>query len=237
MRSGPVEQGRAAALFTIEKFPDAAGVPSLAKRLAESYESGEQLERGAADFEGLAEATQGTEACDSVLWELARLRQRQGRTDAQKLALEKLVALHGRWTSQLWDDAVWRLAELAREEGDIETQTHWLKTLLKARRKSWLLGSYASAYDDEALLALATVYWDKGETAKAFRTIKKLRKHEHSRLRDDAAVQEAIWRHERAEIERACEAVMFVVQEMPSANQWRRAWQLAQQWKCSRRGL
>jgi tetratricopeptide (TPR) repeat protein len=235
--AGQLDAARSAATKVIEAFPDDAGIRSLVRALSRSFEEQGEVAAGAAQLEKLAEAVTGTEACDTVRWELALLWKRAGQADAETATLEELVAkTKDRWSSQVWDDAVWRLAELMRLKGDVASQERWLRILLDARRKSRLIGSYASPYDDKALWALAQLRWARGDALKALEALEELRGMESSRLRDDAAVLAAGWLHELGLAAQACEVLFEVIEGMPEASERRTALELADQWHCTSSG-
>lgn len=183
-----VAEGRDIMSKTLSRYPGDGLAQSGVKRIARSYLDEDNVPGGVAALEKLAKDLRGTEIHDTILFEIARLQRFGDLTDDEIRTLEHLISMYGRWKSQLWDDAIWRLAELYRTKGDIAEEKRLLLRLLDEKKPSWLLGSYTSPFHDDALLKLGELYEAEGKHHKAYEAYTALSNMKTSRLADSGVL-------------------------------------------------
>lgn len=233
--AGDTKKARELAANFVRQHPEDAGVPSVARRLAHNFEESGDVEAGARELNTLADAVKGSEAQDTLLWELAGLWRRAQQPQEEKAALEQLVTAHGRWSSQLWDNALWRLAQLAGAAGDLRAEEAWLERLLESRQKSRIVGSYVSPLVDDALMRLAHIRQGRGDVKAAQKTLDELLDMETSLLADDALVLQATWLHQAGQKRQACQKINVVIDTMPDASERSKALSIREAWRCDSR--
>lgn len=207
-----LDEARAVSVQTVIRFPDAAGAQSLIKRLARSYVSENRAAEGAAALLALGEKVQKTESWDTVIYEVARSARRGGDFPAEKKYLEMLVKAHGRWESQLWDNAVWRLSRICRAENKKDEELFWLDTLLEERESSRIIGSYMSPFHDDALYRLGEIYAADKKFEDARRVFLELGDVRTSRLHDDGLLGAAKADIAQGNLKRACAVLREIVE-------------------------
>ncbi len=228
---GPLEAARRRSAEFLARFPDEALAPAAARRLARSYVETGEIDRGVAEIERLVEETEGGEVDDSLIYELARLHREAGRREAEAAALDQ-IASRGRWQSQLWDDSLWRLAEIRREQRDKRAEQRRLEQLLDAREESRLIGSYDSPYHDDALLRLGELKRERGDLEGALEAFELLAGWETARLRDDAMLEAARLRLDQGRREECCDLLEELIEKMPESVGAREAGELAERIGC-----
>lgn len=221
LESGAVEAGRTASAAFLRRFPGSALAQPALKRLARSFMDAGEEEAGLAVLEGLAADLARTDAGDSVDREIARLHERAGDVAGQRRALLR-IADRGRWGSQLWDDALWRLSRMDREDGDAAAEERRLRELLGARESSRLIGSYGSPHHDDAQLRLGLLRAEAGDVPGALGILLDLGDLETSTLRDDALFEAARLELARGDRQGAC-ALLARVLGVKDASAARRA--------------
>jgi tetratricopeptide (TPR) repeat protein len=207
-----------AAVSYIRRFPSDALAPSAVKMLARSYDDLGAWEDGAAALSSLAAQVRGTDVHDSVLYNLAWLEGRGGRIDDEAATLATLVAAYGRWQSQLWDDAIWRLIEICRDKGDVAEQERLLEQLLDTREKSKVIGSYNSPYYDDALLMQGEMLLGAGKNDQAYDKFMELADVQTSRLKDEGLFGAASARFAASRPKEGCALLDVLVRTMPRAS-------------------
>ncbi len=199
-----VTEGREIMTRTLTRFPNDGLAQSGVKRIARSYLDEDDVGGGVAALEKLAVAVEDTELHDTVLFEIARLQRFAELADDEIDTLERLIATYNRWKSQLWDDAVWRLAALYQAKGDAATEQKLLIKLLDEKESSWLLGSYTSPFHDDALLRLGELFASEGKHQKAYAVYLTLSKMKTSRLAGAGSLGAARVKLTLGEREEAC---------------------------------
>lgn len=184
----PVDSARAASVKTILRYPDTAFTQSLVKRLARSYRASNSAAQGLTVLAALDKQLKGSEVRDTILFEMARLAREQGDIDGETDSLATLVRTYGRWKSQLWDDAVWRLSEIGRETQRTDVEIAWLNKLSAAHESSRLIGSYTSPYYDDALFRLGEIHLNAGRLDAAGAAFSALSALSTSRMCDDGVL-------------------------------------------------
>ncbi len=201
--TGAVEAARADSGSFLRRFPGSALAQPAVKRLSRSFAEAGEADAGLSLLGRLSADLADTDAGDSIDREIARLHEGAGRPEAEREALERIVA-RGRWGSQLWDDAAWRLAVLAREREDPAGEERCLRRLVEAWEPSKVIGSHTSPHHDDALLRLGRLRAERGDRDGALGILLGLGDAGTSRLRDDALLEAARLRLARGDGPGAC---------------------------------
>lgn len=234
LRTGATAAGRGASLQFLRRFPDSGLAQGAVKRLARSFLDSGELEAGLEALEALSAELSRTDAADSVDREIARLHEHAGDVDGQRRTLLRIAA-RGRFGSQLWDDALWRLSRLEGEAGDAGAEERWLRELLGAREPSRLIGSYESPHHDDAQLRLGLLRAEAGDVPGALGILLDLGERETSTLRDDALFEAARLELARGERSGACDLLRRVL-AIRDASAGRRAGRLHGELGCEGAG-
>lgn len=227
-------EAREASVSYITGFPDHALAPTAAKRLGRHYAESGRVAEGVSALTDLARAVDGTDAEDSVRYEIARLHRAAGDLAAEAAALEPIVAM-GRWDSQLWNDSIWRLIEVRSEQGDRAEEERLLEELIGTRESSYLIGSYTTGYHDDAMLRLGRLRLDGGRVDEAYDVFIELSRWDESRARDDGLLWAARTRLAQGRERDACKLLGRLLEKMPDASCNRDARQLFDTTGCEAR--
>ncbi|MDD5308347.1 MAG: hypothetical protein PHU25_13585 [Deltaproteobacteria bacterium] len=230
--SGDARTGRERAATFIASHADDALAPTMAKELADSYANADEPVAGIEALGKLADETKGRDAADSIIMEKARLEHGAGRVDDEIATLARIVDGMDRWSSQLWDDAIWRLIELRGERGEKDEERKLLQRLLSTEESSWILGSYTSPYNDEALLRLGRLELERGAFDAATAPLLELASRDTSRLKDDGLYLAAEARVAAGKRNDACRLLARLLKDMPDANRTRDARALRKRLGC-----
>ncbi len=153
-------------------------------------------EAGLSFVQGLArEATQGYVA-EALMYEQSTLLLAVDRVADARALLEAQVQRFPYPQGRLWDDALWRLADLAEEAGDPRAAVAYLERMIAVHESAHLIGSYTRPKMSEAALRIARIYRDRindlDAAVGAFRHVRD--EFPNSLLVDDALQEEAeIW--------------------------------------------
>ncbi len=182
---GDVEKARTLAVELISRYPNGPFTLSAVKRLARSYLDGNAIKAGRMVMTALAKPLKDTEIWDTLVFEAAHLAREEKDVEGETFELTRLVNQSGRWQSQLWDDAVWRLAEINRQTGRTDEEVRWLTKLKDAQESSRLIGSYTSPFYDDALLRLGEIHLSRNDFDRARIEFGTLSQLSTSRKNDD----------------------------------------------------
>ena len=139
----------------------------------------------------------------------------------------------GRWGSQLWDNAIWRLIDLRGEQGDHAAEERLLHELLDTREESRVIGRHNSPYHDDALLRLGQLHLERDEYQAAYRLFMELWRWETSRLRDEGLLWAAKTRLEQGRTRDVCRLLERLIKKVPDGAAVREARQLVGTVGCS----
>jgi tetratricopeptide (TPR) repeat protein len=232
LESGDARAGREAASVFIARHPNDALAPSLAGKLASSYTRAGDAAGGIEALGKLADEIKGRDAADSILMEKARLEHGAGLGDQEISTLLRIVDGMDRWSSQLWDDAIWRLIELRGERAERDEERKLLERLLSKEEPSYFLGSYTTPYHDDALLRLGRLELERGAYDKAATTLLELASRDTSRLKDDGLYLAAEARVAAGRKDEACRLLARLLEDMPDASRVRDARALRERLGC-----
>lgn len=216
----------------VNAHPNHGLAPAMARTIGRTWKLDARYEEGAHAMGVIAASVAGKDVWDSIVYEQARLYRYAGRRDSEEATLMKIVD-HGRWGSQLWDNAIWRVIAIANEKQNMEREEELLLQMLAAKENSRWIASYNSPYYDDALFRLGEIYISRNELERAFSVFKRLSGYDTSRLRDDAILQCAQIRKRMANMEAACDELRMLTEKMPDSSSARDAKKLFEDWKCS----
>jgi tetratricopeptide (TPR) repeat protein len=226
-----VNDGRKATVEFVTRFSD-SGLASVAiKRFSASYRAGGDQEGGVVALQKLESRVQETQIHDSLLYQIAALAGEAGKPETEERSLQRLITQYDRWSSQLWDDSMWRLILLKKEKRDVSAEKKLIKELLNTRERSRFIGSYNSPYYDDAALRLGDILMEKGDYRGAYNAYEDLSEVETSRLRDDALVGLARLMIAQEKTREACR-FLDKVQKIRDASAHREAAELAIREEC-----
>jgi tetratricopeptide (TPR) repeat protein len=226
------DEARQASLAFVTRFPEHALVQPAVKRLSRHFAEQPRIAAGVGVLTDLAAGVKGTDAEDTVIYEIARLHREAGDTDAEVRALRRVIKM-GRWQSQLWNDSIWRLIEIRGEQGDKAAEERLLEEVLEARESSWLIGSYTQGIQDDAMLRLGRLRLEDGRVEAAYDLFIELSEWETSRARDDGLLWAAKTRLSQGRTKEACKLLLRLLKKMPDASSHREAAELQLSIGCS----
>jgi hypothetical protein len=215
-------EGRAATASFLTGFPENPLAQPAVKRLSRHHVDSGTVPAGIGVLGELADAVRGSDAEDSIRYQLARLHREAGHQGAEARELQRILKA-GRWESQLWDDAIWRLIEIRREQEDQAAEERLLRKLLDTREESRLIGSHNSPYHDDALLRLGQLRLEQGEEQAAYRLFMELWRWETSRMRDDGLLWAAKVRLAQGRTRDACKLLGRLIEKVPDGGAVREA--------------
>lgn len=142
-----------------------------------------------------SEATSGY-AAEALAYEEAELLIALGRSPEARAVLTSQIERFPYPRGLLWDDALWRLADLAEDADDPAAAIGYLAQMIAAHEKALHVGSYTRPRFSLAALRIARIYRDRMKDAdaavKAFRRVRD--QFPGSLVADDALEEEAeLW--------------------------------------------
>jgi tetratricopeptide (TPR) repeat protein len=138
--------------------------------------------------------------------------------------LERLADEHPYPQGARFDDALVRLAELAREEGDLPRAIGYLDRLLEVRETTSIIGSYSRPRMPDAALMRARLYRELGDVENALGAYRDaIDEFPTARIRDDALVEQAELMLANGDREGACELFGRATREFEVGSARRRA--------------
>lgn len=133
---------------------------------------------------------------EALLYEQAALLLAHGKKSQAQQVLTLQVERFPYPQGLLWDDALWKLADLAEDAGDPQAAVAVLSRMLDAHESAHLVGSYTRPRFSAAALRIARIYRDRIQdldaAVSAFRTVRD--EFPSSLVADDALAEEGeLW--------------------------------------------
>ncbi|MBN2526160.1 MAG: tetratricopeptide repeat protein [Deltaproteobacteria bacterium] len=227
-----VDTALACATSFVKNHPDSGLAPVAVRMVSTTLRGQEAYLMGAAMLHQLAQSVEGRDVWDSIQYERARLFRYAAMKAEEEAVLASIVDL-GRWGSQLWDNAIWRMIAIQQDKEDDSKEEELLLRLLSAKEKSALIASYNSPYFDDALYRLGELYEERNDLQQAYDAFLRLSTWKTSRRRDDALLKCALLKRRTGDGERACMHLKLLTQRMPGSGSIRKAKKLLKEWNCS----
>ena len=222
-RRGQREKALALSRQIMERFPDEVAAEDSLRRTLRLLSSTRQQGALAQLLLRLYRELHLTGLGDNLLYEAARLYERNAR-QREAIALFDQLA-DGYAQSPLRDDSLWRAGQLLEAMQDWEGALHRYRRLLRTRRDAFLIGSYNSVRLPDAQLRVGLIYLDRlGNLDAAVAAFEELRdSFSDSTLRDDAQwwIAQTHLRAGRRQL--ACHDLRRLEVQFPDGNQLRKA--------------
>ncbi len=142
-----------------------------------------------------------------------------------RAALVRIVREHPYPQGGLWDDALWRLADMEVEDGRPRRAIAWLERMVSVRETTWGTGSYTRPRFAPAQLRIARLYRDAlhdfDHAAAAFRAT--YDDYPTSLLRDDALVELGEMELDAGKQQKGCATLRRALAEFSVGSARRRA--------------
>jgi tetratricopeptide (TPR) repeat protein len=215
---GEGERADAALDDVLRTYPDeGVAVAALHRRLARLAELGEGAVREY--LVRMLPELAATELGEQTAYAFAESLEHSGELAAARDRYLEVAARYPYPKGALWDDALFRAADLDARLGEPRNAIRHLEQMLRERETSYVQGSYERGRYAEAQYRIAELYRDAlGERDEARRAFERLwSAHPSSRLRDDAAWNAAVLALESGDREAACRDVASLVREMPDS--------------------
>lgn len=201
----------------LRQHPNSGLSPSVLKRrLDQIRESGEGKVR--AYLDALIPTLEKTELGQYLHYEYAASLEAEARLqDARTRYL--FVARRYPYPAALWDDSLYRAADLDVRLGDVRAAISHLEQMLSERETAYFIGSYEKGRYESAAMRIAELQRDAlHDPAAARRSFEKLwSDFPRSELRDDGAWQAAALAVELGDRDGACRLLGALMREMPES--------------------
>jgi tetratricopeptide (TPR) repeat protein len=188
-----IEHGEAAAGYTelddvIRAYPDAGVAPSALKRYLDWLRRGRDGTEKVRAYLSTLSSLERSELGEYILYYDAEALEESGDLAGARTAFAHAAERHPYPAGVLWDDAIWKAAELDVQLGDVRLAISRLQELLSHRETAYVQGSYERGRYAEAQFRIAELYRDRLDDPRSARTAfeRVWSDHPTSRLRDDA---------------------------------------------------
>jgi tetratricopeptide (TPR) repeat protein len=167
---------------------------------------------------------EGTDVHDTLLYQWALLEEEAGRWERALELLERLARLYPRPRSTIYDDAMWRAANIALDHREPRRALTYLQDLVSWREDSIATGSYYTPWTGEAQLLIGRIYLEHlDEPDAAVRAFEELATFPDTRFADDG-----LWWAFRAHLaqgdrRQGCGALRRLLEQFPHSSYYRRA--------------
>jgi TolA-binding protein len=221
--NGQFDHGLQRMRQVIENYPHKAAATQALRRAVQQltrHQNADQTLRFLADLEP---RVRGTDVGDNVLFHWACLEQEDNRWQAALSRLERLVELYP-YPSGLYDDALWRAANIALEQRQPQRALGYLEQLVQWVEPAIGIGSNVTNWSDDSQLLIGKIYLEQLESpARAAAAFEKLATFPDSILADDglwwaAKAYERL--HDRPQ---SCRTLLRLLNEFPDSNKRRHA--------------
>lgn len=218
LQAGDVQGGSVELDALLRRYPDSGLSPAvLARRIVAMREGGETAVR--AYLDGLIPKLQGTELGQYLHYEYARSLESDGHPADARARYLFVARRYPYPAGALWDDSLYRAADLDARLGDPRAAISHLEGMLAERETAHFIGSYEKGRFEDAAFRIGELQRDALHAPTAAR-----RSFERfwsdfprSRLRDEAAWQGATLAAEAGDQRGACRTLEALTREMPDS--------------------
>ncbi|UJR78780.1 tetratricopeptide repeat protein [Sandaracinus amylolyticus] len=162
---------------------------------------------------------------DDVLTHLAAIHLERGERDTARALYERIVDEHPYPQGERWDDTLWRLADLAEQDGDPRAAIAHLERMITPRSAGIPPGSYTQPRMPDAALRIARLQRDqlrdRDAAARAYR--RAYDAFPTSRVRDDALVELGELQLDGGDHDAGCATLRRATSELEVGSAHRRA--------------
>jgi tetratricopeptide (TPR) repeat protein len=182
---GETERAHEALRFIVNERP---GDGAAGRALAILLDTGAPDEARLAFLRELYERVGESDLGDDILDREAAILRERGDLDGAVRTLERLVRDHAYPRGQRWDDALWRLADIAEERRRFPAAIDYLERMIAIHELTVTPGSQTLPRMPEAILRIARIYRDRlHDPVRAAQSFQRVEAgFPTSRLRDDA---------------------------------------------------
>jgi tetratricopeptide (TPR) repeat protein len=212
------EEARAEAdlLKLLLEHPDSGpGKSALRVLLSRHVEAAASHDQALAWIEQLAARVQDAPTAETLLNVKAEVLLSLGRRAEATQALEQQVERFPYPKGHRWDDALYRLADLAMDDGDPKRAIDYLERMIEVHESSHVIGSYTRPMFPKAALRIARIYRDElrdpDAALKAYGRVRS--EFPKSLVADDALREEAELLLARGDRDGACSRLRELVAE------------------------
>lgn len=210
----------------ITEFPDSAAARGALRMLAARHIDGvEDKEEALAWLEALLEEVRNESIGEPLMNIQGELLLSLGRRDEAIGIFESQVEKYPYPQGRRWDDALYRLAELALEDKNPKKAIAFLEQMIEVHESSYIIGSYTRPMFSKAALKIARIYRDELNDPKAA-----IKAYAHVRSEfprslsvDDALEEEAELRLAQGDRGAGCDLLREVIAKHDAGSARRRA--------------
>lgn len=218
VEAGDVVRGNAELDALLMRHPDSGLSPAVLKRRVDDVRQGGESQVRAY-LDALIPRLEKTELGQYLHYAYAASLEADGRLQD---ARARYLFVAGRYPypqGALWDDALFRAADLDARLGDPRAAISHLDRMLSERETAYFIGSYEKGRYEDAALRIAELQRDAlHDRSAARRSFERLwSDFPKSHLRDDGAWQAAILAAEAGDRDGACRLLGALVHEMPDS--------------------
>lgn len=210
----------------ITEHPDSAASRSALRMLAVRHiDDVEDKEEGLAWLESLLEEVRNESIGEPMMNIQAELLLKLGRRDEAIGILESQVEKYPYPEGRRWDDALYRLAELAVEDKNPKKAIAFLEQMIEVHESSYIIGSYTRPMFSKAALKIARIYRDElNDPKSAIKAYAHVRSEFPMSLSvDDALAEEAELRLAQGDRAAGCDLLREVIAKHDAGQARRRA--------------
>jgi tetratricopeptide (TPR) repeat protein len=214
--TGEDERAEHDLLALVLEHPDTGPGKSALRLLLSRHVDGASDPRAALTWVRDLKAKAGDSATSETLMNVeAELLLAQGQRDEAVRILEAQVDRFPYPKGHRWDDALYRLADIALDSGDPKRAIDYLERMIDVHESSIVVGSYTRPLFPKAALRIARIYRDDLHDAdSALKAYDRVRSEfKNSTVADDALQEEAALRMQSGDRDRACKLWREVLEE------------------------
>jgi tetratricopeptide (TPR) repeat protein len=224
--TGEEERAEHDLLALVLEHPDTGPGKSALRVLLSRHVDGASDAQAALAWVRELEAKAGDSATHETLMNVeAELMLTLGQRDEAVRLLETQVDRFPYPKGHRWDDALFRLADLALDAGDPKRAIAYLERMIAVHESSIVVGSYTRPLFPKAALRIARIYRDNlHDTGAALGAYGRVRSEfKNSTVADDALEEEATLRLQNGERDKACSLWRELLEEHDVGSAHRRA--------------
>jgi tetratricopeptide (TPR) repeat protein len=230
IESGDRDAGEGALRTLMVEESESAAARSALRKLSEVYVDGAASEDDAIQWlDALLDDVRDSSLAEPVMGMKAEMLIRKGDPDEAVRVLEEQIQKFPYPQGRRWDDALYRLADLALERENAKAAVEYLERMISVHEGSFILGSYTRPLFSKAALRIARIYRDQlHDNSAALKAYQHMRSEfPHSTVRDESLLEEATLRLDMGDQSDACDLLHELLENFDSGSARRRGEKLA----------